>query len=460
MPSRLRAPFAVLAALCIVATGLVAAALPQTCLDESGGQAVAHRAGGIPATGDNAPLARLCRIGIDAAEPTLGLTADGTIFAIASPTNTDIQVAKSIDKGATWTNVAPPIVEPVYRHMVDLDPYLFVDPVTQRIFFADLYAACSEMSFSDNAGATWTTNPATCGSPVNDHQTIFTGPPVGSSTIGYPSVVYYCFQNLIIAGCSKSLDGGLVFIPPTAAAYTTVAGTNGTLCSSITGHGVAGPDGAIYLPKANYCGPPTLAISRDEGASWTRVNVANTTGAPDHEASVAVDDAGNIHYVWVAADRLPYLVSSSDGGATWSAPRMVAAPGVSEANLPSIDAGAAGKVAIAYHGSTNSPGAPWPSAGYATTTWNAYMTITDSALAADPLFYSAPVNNTADPIILGRCGPGRCGLVFDFIDVVVGPAGDAWSVWVDACMGSCLATGKNSGAGGFVGHLQGGPSLS
>ncbi|MGH2829474.1 MAG: sialidase family protein, partial [Actinomycetota bacterium] len=376
------------------------------------------------------------------------------IYYISSPTNTDIFVVKSPDDGATWTRIEPVVAGPIRRHMLDLDPYLYADRDTGRVFFADLYVACTEMSWSDDGGATWVTNPITCGRPVNDHETVFTGAPVTSTTEGYSKVVYYCFQDGATAGCSKSLDGGVVFTPPTAFAYSILSEN----CSTVHGHGVAGPGGTIYLPKADYCGRPTLAISDDEGASWRRVTVSSLRSAPDHEASVAVDAAGNLYYLWMAEDRLPRLVTSTDGGDTWSAPVMVAPPGVREANLPSIDVGAPGKIAMAYYGSSSSPGAPWIGS-YAGTTWNAYMTITTQALSANPVFYSGSVSMTSDPMVRGRCGPGRCGLVFDFIDVIVAPDGEPWSSFVDVCTGACVAAGGNNAAAGIAGHLANGPSL-
>lgn len=447
---------ALAAVISAIALGVTARAA-QTCLEGAGGTAVAHRGGGVPEAAGGAPTMRLCRVGLDAAEPTLGLASDGTIYYIASPTNIDISVMRSSDEGVTWTDVAPVFAGPVRRHNVDLDPYLYVDKATDRVFFLDLYVVCSEMSFTDDGGQDWTTNAATCGRVLNDHPTIFAGPPVTSTTEGYANVVYYCFQDIAVsATCSKSLDGGVTFLPQAGIAFEALAGPD---CSAIHGHGVAGSDGTIYLPKADYCGLPTVAISQDEGASWSRFAVANTTDAPDHEASVAVDESGNIYYVWIQKDRLPYLTVSTDGGANWSTPIMVAPPGVNETDLPSIDVGAPGKVAIAYYGTSNSPGGTFQGS-YTNTTWNGYMTITTGALSSTPLFFSAPLNDPSDPFHRGRCGPGRCGAVFDFIDVVVGPNGTAYSSFVDTCVGGCKTGGSNDGAAGVMGNLVGGPSLN
>jgi hypothetical protein len=77
--------------------------------------------------------------------------------------------------------------------------------------------------------------------------------------------------------------------------------------------------------------------------------------------AVGIDEEGNIYAAWVAAgDRLPYLAISRGGGLRWSSPLMIGAPGVNEAALPRLVSGIRGDVDVAYFGSENSPGAPFP----------------------------------------------------------------------------------------------------
>jgi hypothetical protein len=177
-------------------------------------------------------------------------------------------------------------------------------------------------------------------------------------------------------------------------------------------------------------------------------------------------------------DRLPYLAISKDDGESWSKPKMVAAPGVNETDLPSLDVGGVGKVALAYMGTTNSPGQPFPETPgtstnpdcmvaqlpcpppeeYKNTTWNGYLTVTQNALDRDPVFFSATVNDPKDPFKRGTCGPGRCGLdILDFIDVTIAPDGQVWSSWVDACTFACAEPNgeQDMGADGVVGTLLG-----
>jgi len=471
----------------IVSLALLASPHVQTASasrggDGSGGKAVAHKADfrKAPASAQKkAPDAKLYRLGLESGEPTLGLTKNNDIFYTAIQTNTRVEILRSQNEGKKWEIVSPKIGNR-NAQLLTLDPYVWVDPWTDRVFTIDLTVACAYMSFSDDHGESWITNPLACGRPVNDHQTLFSGPPAVSPTVGYENVVYYCWNDIGSSSCSKSLDGGVTFHPTGSPAFvgTDTQGEDQTgprTCGGLHGHGHVGYDGTVYLPRG-YCGQPYLAISKDEGRTWDRVRVSNI-GIEGHEATVSTDKKGNIYYAWVAPNRLPYLSVSKNGGRKWSKPLMVGAPGLTEANLPSLDAGGPGKIAIAYMGSENSPFKPSKedddgectaltacggSDAYKRTTWNGYMVASANVLDRDPIFYSGTVNDKRDPLKRGECGPGRCGTsIYDFIDIVIGPKGDVWGAWVDACIAICASSqgASDMGADAVVGRLVGGPKL-
>jgi hypothetical protein len=438
--------------------------------------------GGTAASGKKQPAyeGRLYRTGYAGLEPTLGVTSNGWIFYVALDTSgvsgVDSLVIRSQDSGASWEAVTSP--------RTTQDPYLWVDPATDRIFWTD-YVACGSLSYSDDYGETWTDSPPVGCGHNTDHQTVFAGPPVSSTTTGYPNIVYYCSigagvgnQQSAETVCSKSLDGGSTFIPtltppfPVTVSDTAVFGHPGQ-CNGASGHVFVGADGNVYVPRG-VCGQPWLAISRDEGDTWTQVQVAdNGMGREifsnwDHEAAVRADAVGNIFYTWVARDRIPYLAVSRDRGATWSEPIRVAPPEVNEADLPNMDMDEAGRLAFVYMGSTNSPGAPFPNDGgcepehqvenepdvencgiaqaraaYAETTWTGFITVTANPLDAAPTFESAPVSTPDDPLIRGECGPFRCQAEYDFLDVEFGPGGEVFAALIDACVpGQCTDIGE------------------
>ncbi|MDQ3958389.1 MAG: glycoside hydrolase [Actinomycetota bacterium] len=456
-----------------LAAGMIAgvgAAPKQTGKKGAGGRGVAHLAGGKKISAGSVPEARWYFTSLDAGEPTVAHSEDGSVFFVGADIDTvggrpnQVDVARSDDHGGTWTNISPKI-GPENAHPITLDPYIWMDKDTGRLFTIDLTVACSLLSFTDDEGASWVTNPLACGRPVNDHQTLFGGPPATSTPVAYENVLYYCWNDVATSSCSKSINGGVTFQPTGSPAFqgvTTDDEGNRDVCGGLHGHGAVSPkDGTVFLPR-EYCGKPFVAISKDEGVTWEQVQVAKMNAPEGADPSVDIDAKGNIYYTWIGPDYNLWLVTSTNDGKSWSKPMMVAAPGVNEANLPSIDVGDPGKIAIAYMGSENSNGKPRDSGSdYSKVTWNGYITMSANVLDRRPIFYSASVNDRRDPLARGRCGPGRCGRVFDFIDVEISPDGTPWGAYVDACIEVCVSPTAmgNYGDKGFVGRLVGGPRL-
>jgi hypothetical protein len=394
-------------------------------------------------------------VGRQSAEPTIGVKADGTAFFAAGAFDgpaglARTEVLRSEDDGLTWTSVQPRI--PTTNRTLPpttLDPYVYVDEGTGRIFNPELYLGCSYMSFSDDDGESWLTNPVACGDVVNDHQTVWTGPPPANlaplMTL-YPNVLYYCFNRIVDANCGRSLDGGLTFIPTATPAFLGFDPAAGGLCGGLHGHIKVDDDGRLFLPKG-HCGNPWLGVSEDGGDTWRRVQVSNRVSSRDVHTAVDVDDAGNVYYAWYDSQRrLPYLAVSTDHGRTFGDPIMIAPPGVFEANFPVVTAGAEGRVAVMFPGSTvnNRDDKSRP--------WNSYHVLTTNALDAEPLFLSTTANPVNDPIHRGDCN-GRCAGMFDFLDLITSPAdGGFWSAITDTCTtrSACIEGGignSNSGRG-------------
>ena len=94
-------------------------------------------------------------VGENGPEPSIGIDSSGAIYFQAME-----KTMKSTDGGRTWANVNGQLALPA-----TLDPYLWLDPVTDRVFANQLYVACSYLTFTDDGGASWTSNPAACGTP-------------------------------------------------------------------------------------------------------------------------------------------------------------------------------------------------------------------------------------------------------------------------------------------------------
>jgi hypothetical protein len=387
------------------------------------------------------PMFQTRDVGFKAAEPTLGVNPQGNAFyaagdfdgTLAAPAlSAHTRIMRSRDGGLTWNEVSPTILGQE-AHPTTLDPYVYVEPDTGRVFDIDLEAVSGAyLSFTSDEGGTYTHSVLTRPG-ANDHQTLWAGAPPAKAPLVrpldpfFPKVLYYCVNQISDAGCVRSIDGGLTFLPTATPAYAEPATTSPVnVCSSLHGHGTTDSQGRIFLPRG--CNVPQLAISEDGGDTWTRVNVSNTIGAKDTQTSVAVDAADNVYYAWWDDKHsLPYLAVSRDHGLTWSTPRMIAPPGVTEVNWPTVIAGDAGKIAVTFPGTTVTDTTDL------TRPWNGYVAISTNALDANPLFVSNIVNAATDPIHRGDC-PDRCGRMYDFLDAVPSPAdGSVWSSWVDTC---------------------------
>jgi hypothetical protein len=461
-----------------------------------GGPGVAHHAGARPVSDPPfaVPSGIQRSIGQSTFEPSLGITSDGSIFYIAIDESGAVPgaiILRSSDEGATWKRLQRG--DPNGETPTE-DPLIYVDPRTNRLFDFELTLPCSFIYFSDDLGKTFS-NGLACNHA--DHQTLFAGPAPkgGAEPSGYPNVVYYCAIDGGasaaggVTGCSKSLDGGVIWqrtlTPPYVSDGSRGGGSLGIpgFCYGATGHGRVGPDGTVYLPRG-FCNQPFLAISHDEGDTWKLVQVSDKginvgtsagVGIEEHEARVAIDPAGNVYYFWIARDHLPYLTVSRDGGEHFAKPMMVAPPGVNEAWGPALDAGDTGRVAFSYLATTNSPGGPFcatttptscrtadgsegkPESAYAHTTWSGYIGETVDALAADPVFYTAPVNDPRDPLTRGVCGSVQCEPTHEFHGVSIAPDGTPWASFADGC--DADEADGCGGSIGIVGRLVGGPPL-
>src|SRR5687767_11857478 len=103
-------------------------------------------------------------IGHDAGEPTLGVDKESRVFYAAAKFDLQglpqIDVMRSTDSGESW-DIASPRLGDRNVHVISGDPYVYVDGSTGRAFTVDLQGYnCSLLSFTDDAGESWITNPA------------------------------------------------------------------------------------------------------------------------------------------------------------------------------------------------------------------------------------------------------------------------------------------------------------
>lgn len=388
--------------------------------------------------------------GFPGPEPTVGVTSAGNVFVLASE-----KTLRSADRGATWEVVLD--YEELYPreplYLGSTDPYLFVDPGTDRVFTDHMQQiTCTNLLWSDDEGATWTQRPQACGTPYVDFPKVAAGPPGPDPNplagVRHPSVVYLCYNKIVFPAftttCAVSYDGGLTFPverQALAMAFVFPVGTGVGSCAGGASAPTIAPDGTAFIVA---CGGFGTATSRDSGLTWTPA-----TFPEDFETlggSVAFSDYGadgTLHLISVGAeDGRAYLHTSSDHGATWSLGHAVSPPGLSPVSFPTVVAGEAGRVAMAFLGTRDETAEPSEVAPSAR--WHAYVVTTDDALAASPTFRAIQATPDEDPvqvgpICLGGASCGEARNLLDFISAAAGPDGTPYVVIADGCVGECVA---------------------
>jgi hypothetical protein len=398
-------------------------------------RAVAHFGGGVPAPGARRALVPCATfVGTTSESATVGVTRSGSVLYAplldnTSPPPTNVLVGpefvvRSRDLGATWT--ALDSGGPTTGGLVP--PWMSVDPTTSRIWFATtLPILCgARISWSDDDGEHWQTN-ASVGCPAQGGEKLLEGPPpaTGPAPVGYRHVVYYCANASDVTAsnlwCYKSLDGGATF--SFVGSFPDPTPPAGCTERHPSRPGVVGPDGVLYFPTT-LCDALGIAISPDEGATWQFEPIVDSGLQDIYTAGTAVDGRGNLYLAWIGPGTLPYLTTSTDRGASWSAPIMVAPPGVQAVRRVAIAARKRGQIALAYLGTTDG------------SSFNGYITKSRNALARRPRFWSATVNDPAAPLV-NAADSETFGDRFWFGTATIARDGTAWAGFHCAKTSAC-----------------------
>jgi hypothetical protein len=388
----------------------------------------------------------------------MGVLSDGTIFTTAS----GARIARSVDNGHSWEVMDSG--DALLRPKTSLDPWLWVDPLTDRVYNAPLYVVCTWAAWSDDAGATWDANPLTgCGVPAHDHQKLTTGAPAeGVTTDGYANVVYYSYNSFRQEGTviTTSLDGGRTW------GLGTVVHTPSDCHAGVAGPVAVGPTGVAYSVKPR-CEGVAVAVSTDSGATWGEPVLIEDSTMDQALASMtdaAVDAAGNAYLTWVGEDGRAYYAFSADDGQTWSGARAVSPPAVQASVFPVVVAGDAGRVAFGYLG-TAADASKWASRSAQDAddkaAWHLYLTFLENGTAETPAFVTVQATPDEDPVQIGCIwqsgGSNPCRNLADFIDMVERD-GRVYVVYSDGC-DACKSASESRGSNVVVAILETGPSL-
>lgn len=376
-------------------------------------------------------------LGTSAGEPTLGVNHNtGAVMMIAGLETLRVRFDDcSSPATATWTDVSF-----LTTSQTTLDPILFTDNVTGRTFVSQLAGKTSLMAFTDDDGETWTPSQ---GSGINsgvDHQGVGGGPfapGLPGPLTSYPNTVYYCSQDIALAECAVSRDGGLTF-------GLAVPIYNLTQCGGLHGHPKVGPDGTVYVPNKGCNGEQGVARSTDNGLTWT---VRTIPGSLDgnSDPSVAIGADNTLYVGYGDGDGHPRVAVSRDHGDTWTFIRDVGLPfGIQNTSFPALVAGDGDRAAFAFLGSSqggdgNADDPNWPGVWYlyvAHTYDGGNTWVTANATPNDPV--------QRGTICTGGVSCGTTRNLLDFMDVDVDAEGRVLVGYADGCIGSCVTGGPNS----------------
>lgn len=327
------------------------------------------------------------------------------------------------------------------------DPIMVGDKDTNRIFAMQLLfpEGQSAMDYSDDDGQTWIPGMAGGFGSGADHQAMDVGPyPAGTAIPhpAYPNAVYYCSQDIAVAFCSRSDDGGVTF----GASVPIYSQGN---CNGLHGHVKVGADGTVYVPNSK-CTPlgggvgilsnrVATIVSENAGVTWQVrfVNDATSGGGSDPSLASATD--GTVYLAYTDANNRLHMVKSADKGVTWVNDVSIGdLAGITGAEFPAVVAGDPDRAAVAFFGTTYpGQGDPEDAAGFGGH-WYLYVATTYDGGQTWHVVNVTP----GDPIQRGPiCGGNYCRNLLDFFDAVVDPQGRVLVSYEDGCVGTCVQGG-------------------
>ncbi|HEU0130218.1 MAG TPA: PKD domain-containing protein [Mycobacteriales bacterium] len=329
---------------------------------------------------------------------------------------------------ASWQNVTP------LNSIINIDPILATDSSTGRTWAGGLDGECSEMSYTDNDGQSWTPMVNPC-AVVFDHESIGSGPWAGGKPVyaTYNRAVYYCAQTSYDM-CATSLDGGLTFLPATIV---------GGVCNSQHGHIKVAPNGTAYLPNRHCGGKAGGGITTNNGLTWSSYTVnGSSTNSRGFDPSVAITPDNTVYEAWAGANNHPMVGRLAPGATSWDRVTDLAStvsPALVASTFQSAVAGDNGRVAVAFLGtSAGGTGIPFDNGFHGV--WYLYVSYSYDGGQSWTTVKASP-----DPVQRGCIwdlgGSNVCRNLLDFMDANVSPDGRVVVGYADGCVGACAGTG-------------------
>jgi hypothetical protein len=213
-------------------------------------------------------------------------------------------------------------------------------------------------------------------------------------------------------------------------------------CGGLHGHVKVAPDGTVYVPNKGCGGNQAVAVSEDNGLTWTvRKNPASVAG--DTDPSVGIGAAGTVYMGYQNGDGTARIAVSHDKGATWLYDQNVGQSlGIKNVVFPEVTAGDDNRASFAFLGTTTGGNYQDPSF---TGVWHLYVATTYDGGQSWVTTDATP----NDPVQKGSiCTAGTtCGQdrnLLDFNDITTDAQGRVLVAYADGCTGACATGGPQN----------------
>lgn len=399
------------------------------------------------------PVGQTCTTGFG--EPSIGANwKTGNVMFAGGGTLKTFRINNFNDQAmtptATWTNVSG------NQHIATTpraaaDPILFTDSRAGRTFAGQLEGLTpfETMEYTDDDGGIFVPSQGSGVVSGIDHETIGGGPLAPPLTRdpnlprpAYPNGLYYCAQGLGPANCALSLDGGETF-GPAVPTWTTE-------CGGLHGHIKVSPnDGTAYLPNRGCDGRQGMAVSTDNGMTWT-IRTIPDSGPSESDPSIGIATDGTVYFGFINGDGHPEIAVTHDKGVnwdTWDSTRGAAAFidvgttfGIQNGAFAEVVAGDPDRAAFAFHGSTTA--GTFQDASF-DGVWNLYVAHTyDGGRTWTTV--KATTNPTQRGCIWLGGGTNTCRNLLDFMDATIDAQGRVIVGYADGCTGICDSDPTNT----------------
>ncbi|HLE47175.1 MAG TPA: sialidase family protein [Candidatus Thermoplasmatota archaeon] len=379
-------------------------------------------------------------------EPTIGVDNDGNVFVGAGD-----DVIRSTDQGKTWKSVHQYRREGTKEGSLHtFDPYLFLDPETQRVWISHLRPGaektCVFFAFTDDDGATWTTRDRSCPRETIDHQKIAVAG-LGPSTSSADQILnqgkrplYLCYSTLSFIrdnSCAVSFDDALTW-----SSDDVVITRSRNNCGGLGGVQAVGPDDTVVIMTSWACKAPTFAITRDNGASWAAfVGPSDTSASHSIDPELAIASEGTYVAVWKRSDERLHIaaLTGPKDAREWKGPWPITPSDVKTTVFETVALGAGDQIGFAFLGTRDYAGL----AGSApnTTKWHLFVGAGPlSGASTGDGFLVRQVTPPNDPVQVGpiclpnQACPTEARNLLEFIDSSFGPDGSYWVAYADGCI--------------------------